>query len=490
MAFRVTLASRLAPISSPTLAASHRLLSTAALKSESYHLPLQHALKSPSRSQAPKKDPYEVLSVPKNASQSDIKKAYYALAKKYHPDTNKESDAREKFVQIQEAYQILSDDQKRARYDKFGHSTFDGDSPHRNAGGGFPGGGGFDPNEIFSSFFGAGFGPRAGGAGGAGGMGAGGIGEDIQKPITLTFMEAAKGTTKNITVNSIVNCQPCGGTGLKMGKQKERCPVCRGSGSQNIIMGGFNLSTTCQACGGIGAAIPPDAGCPTCDGAGRVEKSKTLQINVPPGLDNNARIRLAEEGDAPLIGKGRNGDLFVLLNILPSKTFRRQDSDVFIDATVPFHLAMLGGHIRVPTIDGDVELKVPEGAQPGDNIILRNRGIQKHRGQGKGDQIVTLKVGLPRTLTDEQRRILLKYAELVDPNYRSSSSAPNPADNPSSHNPSSSSPDANTTDNTHSAKSEDKGGFFENAFGKLKDRINHARHNDEEEDKKKQGQAS
>ncbi|CEP07501.1 hypothetical protein [Parasitella parasitica] len=380
--------------------------------------------------QQPKEDPYKVLGVSKSSSQGQIKKAYYKLAKQYHPDTNKDKDAREKFVQIQEAYEILSDEQKRSQYDQFGHG-FDG------AGMGGPGGpggfysstssssgfpGGFDPNDIFSQFFGGGF---AGGAAGTGGdpfrtM----SGEDIQIPLTIDFMDAVKGVKKYVTVNSVTECHTCHGSGIKEGKTKTQCSVCHGSGVHTVQMGGFHMQTSCQACGGSGSSIPHDAKCITCDSVGKVRERKQVEVTIPPGVDNNSRIRVAGAGDAPIKGKGPNGDLFVSLHIQPSKVFRRQDSDIFYDAKIPFYKAMLGGKIRVPTIDGDVDLKIPSGSQPNDNIALRGRGIQRLRGSSRGDQIVQLKVELPRsrTLRGKQREIIEKYASLVDKEYAKSSS--------------------------------------------------------------------
>ncbi|CEG80867.1 Putative Proprotein convertase PC7 (Fragment) [Rhizopus microsporus] len=370
-----------------------------------------------------KRDPYEVLGVKKNATASEIKKAYYALAKKYHPDTNKDKDAREKFVQIQEAYEILSDDEKRKQYDQFGHG-FDGGGMGGGPGAGFHGSGfpgGFDPNDIFSQFFGGGFG---GAAAGGDPFGRPSAGDDIQIPLTLSFMEAVKGATKYVQVNRVTDCQSCRGSGVRPGKSKETCKVCHGAGVQTIMMGGgFGMQTTCQACGGEGSSIPPGCGCPACNSMGKVRERKTVQVTIPPGVDQNSRIRVSGEGDAPLKGKGPSGDLFVTLNIQPSKIFRRQDSDVFVDAKIPFYKAMLGGRVRIPTIDGDVELKIPSGSQPGDNIALRGRGIQRFRGTTRGDQIVTLKVELPRSLRGRQKEIIEEYASLVDEEYR-------PKDNP------------------------------------------------------------
>ncbi|SAM05909.1 hypothetical protein [Absidia glauca] len=444
-----------------------------------------------------KKDPYDVLGVQKSSSQGEIKKAYYALAKKYHPDTNKEKDAREKFVQIQEAYEILSDEQKRQQYDQFGHG-FEGGGP--GGPGGFHGAhpGGFDPNDIFSQFFGGGF---RGGAGGFGGGGGGDpfrdvAGDDLQTPLTLSFMEAVKGVSKSVQVNRVTNCATCHGSGLKAGKQKSTCGVCQGSGVQTIAMGGFHMQTTCQACGGAGSSIPSGSGCSPCGGVGKVRERKTVQVHVPPGVDHNSRIRVTGEGDAPLKGQGPNGDLFVSLNVIPSKIFRRSNYDILLDAKIPFHKALLGGKIRIPTVDGDVELRVPSGSQPGDNIAMRGRGIQRLRSTAHGDQIVTLKIELPRSLRGEARDIIEKYASLVDEDYRVET-PPTPPSTP----PPSSSPDATTsttdqstkedtpqnttvddsaapkddenTDNKNNSNDEKPSGFFKSAFGKFKNKVCH-----------------
>ncbi|KAI8092629.1 DnaJ domain-containing protein [Halteromyces radiatus] len=375
-----------------------------------------------------KEDPYKILGISKSASQNDIKKAYYALAKKYHPDTNKEKNAREKFTQVQEAYEMLSDEQKRAQFDQYGYgfeggpSTAGGPGPGFGPGGfysqtssqGFPGG--FDPNDIFNQFFGGASHYQQ-----AAGMGEGFrtmTGENLQTPLTITFMEAVKGTKKTVHIQQVTNCSSCKGNGMKQGIKKETCKVCHGSGVQTVQMGGFNMQTTCSVCGGAGAAIPLGGECSTCQGIGKIRERKAVQVEIPPGVDNKARIRVVGQGDAPLKGNGPHGDLFVSLNIQPSKIFSRQDQDIFLNTKIPFYKAILGGKIRIPTIDGDVELKIPKGSQADDKIALRGRGIQHMRGTGRGDQVVTLKVELPRILRDDQRTLIEKYAQLVDPEYR------------------------------------------------------------------------
>ncbi|KAG2200661.1 hypothetical protein INT47_005817 [Mucor saturninus] len=425
---------------------------------------------------ASKKDPYEVLGVGKTSKTSDIKKAYYGLAKKYHPDTNKDKDAREKFAQIQEAYEILSDDQKRQQYDQFGHAFEGGGGPggfHGGGGGGFPGG--FDPNDIFSQFFGGGFGGRGGGGPG----GAGGDpfrqspGEDLQTHVTLSFMEAVKGTTKYVQVDKVTNCGDCKGSGLGVGKKKETCPNCKGSGVQTIMMGGFHMQAACQSCGGAGSSIPSGCGCPSCNSMGKVRERKTVQVKIPAGVDQNTRIRVNGEGDAPIKGNGPVGDLFVTLNVQASNIFRRQDADVYVDAKIPFYKAMLGGRIRIPTVDGDVDVKVPSGAQPGDNIALRGRGIQKLRSSARGDQIVTLKVELPRTLKGKQREIIEQYASFVDEEYRSK-------EEPIQVKPDTPPPSPKITPEKDADQNE--GGFFKKTLGKIKGKICH---DDEKKDEEK-----
>ncbi|KAI9487400.1 MAG: hypothetical protein EXX96DRAFT_593555 [Benjaminiella poitrasii] len=363
-----------------------------------------------------KRDPYEVLGVKNTADANEIKKAYYGLAKKYHPDTNKDKDAREKFVQIQEAYEILSDEDKRKQYDQFGHGSMGDNEGFYGNSSGFPGG--FDPNDIFSQFFGGGFGSGSNNPFYSNNNNVV-VGEDIQIPLKLSFIEAVKGATKYVQVNKIVDCDTCHGSGLGSGKRKETCSRCHGSGVQTIMMGGFHMQTTCQACSGSGSFIPSGCGCPDCNSMGKMKEKKMVQVKIPAGVDQNQRIKIAGEGDAPLKGRGPNGDLFVLLNIEPSKVFRRQNTDVFVDASIPFYKAMLGGRIRIPTIDGDVEIKIPSGAQPGDNIALRGRGIQRlYDSTKRGDQIVTLKIEFPRSLKGKQKEIIQEYAALIDEDYR------------------------------------------------------------------------
>lgn len=290
-------------------------------------------------------------------------------------------------------------------------------------------------------------------------------------------MEAVKGATKFVQVNKVSNCDTCHGSGLGEGKKKETCQVCHGSGVQTIMMGGFHMQTACQSCGGAGSSIPPGCGCSSCNSMGKVRERKTVQVKVPAGVDQNSRIRVTGEGDSPLKGEGPNGDLFVTLNIQASKVFRRQDSDIFVDAKIPFYKAMLGGRIRIPTVDGDVDVKVPSGAQPGDNIALRGRGIQRLRSSARGDQIVTLKVEFPRSLKGKQKEIIQEYAALVDEEYR-------PKEEPPIQVTPDTPPPSPTTENVPDDDNKKEGGFFKNALGKIKGKICH----DEEEKNKKKDQ--
>ncbi|KAJ3153089.1 hypothetical protein HDU86_005387 [Geranomyces michiganensis] len=379
---------------------------------------------STSAAAAPKRDAYEVLGVDKGASASEMKKAYYKLARDYHPDTSKDPNAKEKFIEIQEAYDILSDDSKRANYDQFGHSAFNNDGGPTGAGG-F--GGGYNPfsggagGNPFAGGFGGGFaagGNPFGGASrsffedlfGAGGR-AGGfetVGRSLKVQMTIPFMEAAKGTTKTIQVKTVQKCKPCSGSGLKPGKKASRCDVCGGNGQITYVQGGFQMAAACTACGGAGTRIAPDAQCRSCDGMGRVQANRTVEVKVPPGVYDGIELRLPRQGDVPLEGDGVEGDLMVKIKVSPHPVFKRDGADVLVEANVSLDVALLGGTLRVPTIDGDVELAVPAGTQPMDRKRLRHRGVVKidRSGGDRGDQWVTLKVELPKKLTPRQVELI------------------------------------------------------------------------------------
>ncbi|RKP26952.1 hypothetical protein SYNPS1DRAFT_32591 [Syncephalis pseudoplumigaleata] len=393
-----------------------------------------------------KRDAYEVLGISRTASQSEVKKAYYALARKYHPDTNKGKDAHDKFVEIQEAYEILSDEQKRAAYDQFGHAGFNGEAPP--GAGGFPGahpfggagGAGFSPNDIFEQFFGGGF--RQAGARGGGFQT---VGDDLQ---------AVKGTTKNIRIAPIVVCRPCKGNGTKDGKRPESCKACHGTGHRVVMQGPFQMATPCNVCSGTGEFISTANQCRTCKGAKRVRESKTVSVDIPPGVDNDVKVRLAGEGDTPEDGNGPRGDLYVQLKVEPSPIFKRQGADVYLDVSVPLQKAILGGTLRIPTLDGDVEMNVTAGTQPDEVRVLRQRGIKRLNSKDRGNQYVKMKVGIPTKLTSRQRELLEAFAAEID-GSRSSSGSTTTTQSSSNDDPS------RTSENKSSS-------FFKSAFDKLR----------------------
>ncbi|KAI9502559.1 chaperone protein DnaJ, partial [Coemansia spiralis] len=354
-------------------------------------------------------DYYDVLGVKRDASQSEIKKAYYQLAKKYHPDANKSSDAKDKFIKIQEAYDTLSDETKRQSYDQFGTAE-----PTGGMGGDGMGGAGFggfnNMEDILSQMFGGGFanmGGRARGPGRSGGFTS--EGEDIDASVTVPFMDAVRGTRTQITITPIIKCKPCDGFGAKKGAKRQKCKVCNGSGQATFAMGGFHVRQPCPACGGEGSTISREDMCTSCDGKGRVRERKTVSVDIPPGCDNGMRIRLQGMGDVPIDGDGPAGDLYVRIRVIPSKTFRRKGADVYYDVDMPFTTAILGGSIKVPTVDGDVEVKIRSGTQPGDELRLRGKGIPKLNSGARGDQYLSLRIKLPTKLSDKQRELIEQF---------------------------------------------------------------------------------
>ena len=363
---------------------------------------------------AEKRDYYEVLGVGRNATPEEIKKAYKKLAKKYHPDLNPDSKtAEEKFKEVSEAYSVLSDDNQRARYDQFGHEGLNGQGMGGFGGFGGFGGQGFDMGDIFSSFFGGGFGgqtrdPSAPQRGG-----------DLRLDLTVTFEEAAKGVEKEVSVTRMEACPDCKGSGAKPGTGRETCSQCNGSGrvrlNQTTPFGQFQTVKTCSACGGSGSIIKEP--CPKCGGSGRVRKHHKIKVNVPAGVDNGSRLRMQGEGEGGVNG-GSNGDLFIYVTVKPHKFFKREGDNVFLEQQISFAEAALGADIEVPTLDGPVKLTIPEGTQTGTTFRLRGRGFPKLRGYGRGDQHVRVKLFTPQCLSDEQKELLRKfdstYAEPVE----------------------------------------------------------------------------
>ena len=355
-----------------------------------------------------KRDYYEVLGVAKTASDDEIKKAYRTLAKKYHPDLNGgDKDCEAKFKEVNEAYEVLSDPQKRARYDQFGHE----DPRAGGAGGGygdFTGGfgGGFD--DIFSAFFGGGF--------GGGGQRARGPqrGDDLRYDLTITFEEAAFGCEKEISVTRDENCEECGGTGARKGTQPTQCPTCHGTGQVqsfvNTPIGRVSNVRVCEACHGQGTIINDP--CPKCSGRGRVRRNRKITIKIPAAIDNGMQIPLRKQGEPGLRG-GENGDLYIFVTVKPHKLFTRENYDLYCDVTVSFTQAALGGEIDVPTLNGMIKHNLPEGTQPGTVIRLRGQGIQNLRGAGKGDLYIKVNVEIPRKLTDKQKELLRQFDETL-----------------------------------------------------------------------------
>ncbi|WVQ85669.1 chaperone DnaJ [Cryptococcus sp. DSM 104549] len=375
-----------------------------------------HASAAP---RASAKDPYDVLGVKKDASSGDIKKAYYALAKKWHPDSSTEKGAKEKFHEIQNAYDILSDDTKRQAYDRYGSaSTEEGFGAGSGGFGGFQGfGGGFGGRggheDLFESLFGSAFGGRPGGAGRQRPV----RGDDLEAGINLSFFEACNGTSRTITITPVVDCKPCTGSGLKPGQKKTRCPTCNGSGQQTFNVQGMYMASTCGTCSGTGESIPRGAKCGSCDGVGRVKEKKEVEVEIPAGVEDGMLIRVPHKGDMPLGASGPPGDLLVRVSVKPSSVFRRQGVNIYHDAKVPLHVALLGGIIRIPTLEGDVDVKVKGGTQNGEEAVLRGRGVKSVYGRGRndrGDLIVGWNVQIPRSLSPFQKKILQAYADDVE----------------------------------------------------------------------------
>lgn len=375
---------------------------------------------------APPKDPYQVLGVKKDASPAEIKKTYFALARKYHPDTNPDKGAQEKFVEIQEAYDILKDEKKKAAFDQYGAASqqpgFDPNAFARNpfsgsGAGGFSGFrdfseafGGQGQGDLFSQLFGGAFGGQA-----RSGFSQSTRGSDIEARINVSFLDACKGTTLSVNVNPLSTCSTCAGTGLRHGAKRAPCGSCNGTGTKTFVIdSGFQMASTCGTCLGSGSTIPRGSQCVDCSGQGYVRTKKSIKVDVPPGVEDGMTIRIPNAGDAPLSGKGSHGDLLVRVNVAPSKVFRRQGANLHHEARIPLHTALLGGRVRVPTLDGNVDVRVPNGTQHGEEMVLRSHGVPSVFGGDKGDLFISFSVQLPRSLTKRQREILQQYADDVE----------------------------------------------------------------------------
>lgn len=352
---------------------------------------------------AEKRDYYEVMGVPKNASDDEIKKAYRKLAKQYHPDLNPgDKTAEAKFKEVNEAYEVLSDKEKKSRYDQFGHAGVD---PNFGGGpGASPFDGDIDLGDIFNSFFG-GF-----GGGRSANPNAPRRGRDAQASVTISFEEAAKGTKKQVSYQRIETCQSCGGSGAESGTETKTCPQCGGTGqvrvNQRTPFGVVQTTRGCDRCGGKGKII--DHPCHTCDGAGRVRKAKTLEITIPAGIDDGQTLNVGGHGDAGTNG-GPSGDLHVYVTVRPHPIFERRGNDVWCEMPITFTQAALGAEVIVPTLDGKVSYQVHDGTQPGDVFKLRGKGIPNIHGRGRGDQYVRVTIEVPKNLTDRQKEILKEF---------------------------------------------------------------------------------
>lgn len=353
-------------------------------------------------------DYYKLLGVERNASDDDLKKAYRKMAMQYHPDRNKDDPkAEEKFKEVNQAYEVLKDKDKRAAYDRYGAAAFDGSAGMRGGGGGFGGGaqgfGGF--SDIFEEMFGDIMGGMRGGAGGA--YGGQTRGSDLQYALDITLEEAFRGVEKTIRVPTWQGCDVCDGSGAKAGTKPEKCPTCAGSGRMRAQQGLFIMERTCSTCGGAGTVVREP--CEHCAGQGRVRKEKTLKVAIPAGIEHGRRIRLAGEGEAGLKG-GPAGDLYVLLNIRPHKFFSREGANLYCRVPVTMTVAALGGKLEVPTIDGGrAEVKVPAGTQTGQQFRLRSKGMSILRSSTTGDMYIEIFVETPVNLSGKQKDLLKQF---------------------------------------------------------------------------------
>ncbi len=356
---------------------------------------------------ADKRDYYEVLGVSKSASEDEIKKAYRKKAKEYHPDLHPgDAEAEAKFKEANEAYEVLSDSQKKARYDQFGHAGVD---PNYGAGGGFGGFGGdgmeFDLGDIFGSFFGGGFGgsrqsnpngPRRG--------------EDVQARVTISFEEAAKGCKRSIDINRVDSCNECHGSGAKAGTSPKTCPDCGGRGFVNVqqrtAFGVISTQKSCPKCSGKGRVI--DDPCQKCRGTGRVSTKTSVEVNIPAGIDDRQIFNVSGAGNAGVNG-GPKGDLKVAVFVRPHSHFERDGYNVWLEQRISYTQAALGDNIRIPTLDGDVKFDIPAGTQSGTVFSLKGKGIQILNGRGRGDQLVRIIVDVPKSLSHRQKEILMEF---------------------------------------------------------------------------------
>lgn len=361
-----------------------------------------------------KRDYYEVLGLQKGASEEEIKKAFKSMARKYHPDLHPgDKEAEAKFKEVNEAYGVLSDSEKRARYDQFGHAGVD---PNFGGAGGADGFGGFgDMGDIFESIFGGFGGFGGGGRSAASNANAPRRGGDIHTDVRISFMEACQGVKKTISFAHMDACPQCHGTGADSNTTKQTCPECNGRGSvktnQRTPFGVISSTRACIRCGGRGEIVTNP--CSKCKGSGRIRNTANLELNIPAGIDDGETIRISGKGDAGVNG-GSAGDAYVTIQMQSHPLFERDGSDIYCDIPITYAQAVLGAEITVPTIDGDVKYEIPEGTQSGTKFRLRGKGVKMLRRDARGDQYVTVSVEVPKKLTKKQKDLLRDFDDSLD----------------------------------------------------------------------------
>jgi molecular chaperone DnaJ len=363
-----------------------------------------------------KEDYYELLGVEKSVTADELKKAYRKKAVQYHPDKNPgDKAAEEMFKKVSHAYEVLSDAEKRAAYDRYGPAAFEGGAGAAGPrGGGGMGGGGFhDPFDIFREVFGQQGGRGGGGIFeemfGGGGGGSGRDGADLRYDLEITLEDAARGVEKEISFRKQMACERCDGSGAEPGSKRVTCATCRGAGQVRRSGGIITFTQTCPTCGGAGTRI--EKPCSGCRGEGRVARNTKLNVRIPPGVDTGSRLRSSGNGEAGLAG-GQPGDLYIVLSVKEHELFERQGDDLFCEIPIKFTLAALGGSIEVPTLSGKAALKIPHGTQSGTTFRLRGRGMPSLRGGAQGDQLVRVQVEVPTVLSGEQRRLLEEFGRV------------------------------------------------------------------------------
>ncbi len=353
---------------------------------------------------AKERDYYDVLGVERDSSADTIKRAYRKQAMKYHPDVCKDADAAERIKEINSAYEVLGDDGKKARYDKYGH---EGVNQPEGFGGGFTSDGSFV--DIFETIFGQGM-----GGGGRGSRTSAARGDDLRYDLELTLEEAVLGAEKSIKYQRMESCEACGGNGAKPGTEAAQCTQCQGAGEvkfiQETMLGRMTGRQTCPKCRGNGRII--SSPCVACNGAGRARKSRERSVKVPPGVDTGMKMPLRGEGDAGERG-ATAGDLYLVFHVKDHDLFERRDNDIYCDVSISFPNAALGATIQVPVINGIEDLRIPEGTQSGQTFTLRGKGVPDVNGRGKGDEYVIVNVAVPKNLTSEQKDILKQFAESI-----------------------------------------------------------------------------